>query len=77
MISYHFSVYQYIIKENDDALAQAWLKQLIHRHLEGGGHIAQSKRHYPKLIMSVMSTTHRLTDISFAHQDLMVSLHQI
>ena len=66
MISHHFAVYQYIIKENDDVLVQAWLKQQIHHCLEGGRRIAQSRRHYPKLIMSVMSTKCRFTDIRFA-----------
>ena len=77
MINYHFAVYQYIIKEDDDMLAQVGLKQLVHRCLERGWCIAQSKRHHSKLIMLVMSSKRCFTNVLLVHQDLMIPLHQI
>ena len=48
---------QYIIKEHQYKLSQIRPEQIIHGHLEDGGDIGKSERHYSKLsVLSVCET---------------------
>ena len=71
------TIYQDIIEEDDDELTQVWSKGCIHSSLEGRCSIAQTKRHYTKFVMAVVSAKSNFRDVTEIHMNLVIALEQI
>lgn len=77
MICEIFAVDKNVIKKHNDKFSVERSKGFIHHCLEGGRSIAQSKGHYAKFIMPVMSAECHFIDVSFLHQNLVIALKQV
>ena len=71
------TVYEDIVKEDDDEVVEVWPENQVHCGLEGRWHVAQPKQHYFELVMAVMGSEGGLGDISIMYPNMMVALQQI
>lgn len=68
------TVYEDIVEEDDDEVAEIRSKKQVHGGLEGRRCVAQPKQQYVKLVMDVVGSESNLGDISIMHPNLMVTL---
>jgi len=67
------TIYKYVIQENQNKFPEEWLQDLIHKTLECGRSVGQTKRHDPELILSLMGLEGSLVLIFLQHSNLMVA----
>lgn len=77
MVRESYGINKYVVKKDNNKFAKVWLESLIDRGLKHRGSITQPKRHYTKLIMTMMGAKCCLANIEILHQNLMVPLQQI
>lgn len=68
------AIYEDIVEEDDDEVAEIRSKKQVHGGLEGRRCVAQPKQQYVKLVMDVVGSESNLGDISIMHPNLMVTL---
>ena len=68
-----FTIYQDIIKEDEDKCVKTRSQNFIHEALEGGESIVESRIYKQKLIMEFMGAESRLRNVNLFHVDLLVT----
>ena len=66
-----------IIKEDQYKISQITMEDVVHARLESCWGIGQSKGHYQKLKIPIVTSEHFLRDILLPHLDLMIPGSQI
>jgi hypothetical protein len=68
-----FSIYENIIKENQDKIMEERMKDMIHESLKSGGSITKAEWHNQEIMVTLMSSKCSRWNVLFFHMNLVVA----